>query len=55
LRSRLLSSSYIPAAGEPAHAAMLDRLTAIFASQAVDGQVEFVYDTEVHAGRLQAG
>lgn len=55
LRSRLLSSSYIPAAGEPAHAAMLARLAETFAAYAVDGQVEFLYDTEVHTGRLQAG
>ena len=55
LRSRLLSSSYIPAAGEPAHAAMLDRLAEIFAAYAVEGLVEFIYDTEVHTGRLQAG
>lgn len=54
LRSRLLSSSYIPAAGEPAHAAMLDRLTTLFETHAVDGRVEFVYDTEVHTGRLPA-
>ena len=55
LRSRLLSSSYIPAAGEPAHAAMLDRLAAIFETHALDGQVEFLYDTEVHIRQLQAG
>lgn len=54
LRSRLLSSSYIPAAGEPAHAAMLARLTAIFEAHAVDGQVELVYDTEVRTGKLHA-
>lgn len=55
LQSRLLSSSYIPAAGEPAHAAMLVRLAEIFEENAVDGQVEFLYDTEVHTGKLQAG
>jgi SAM-dependent methyltransferase len=54
LRSRLLSSSYIPAAGDPAHAAMLDSLAALFAAHATDGRVEFVYDTEVHTGRLPA-
>lgn len=54
VRSRLLSSSYIPAAGEPAHAAMLVRLEEIFAAHAVSGQVEFLYDTEVHSGRLAA-
>lgn len=54
LRSRLLSSSYIPAAGEPAHAAMLDSLAALFAAHATNGRVEFVYDTEVHTGRFSA-
>lgn len=55
LRSRLLSSSYIPAAGEPAHAAMLQRLQEIFATHAVNGRVEFIYDTEVHSGKLAGG
>lgn len=55
LRSRLLSSSYIPAVGEPAHAAMLERLAEIFEANAVDGQVELLYDTEVHTGRLTGG
>ncbi len=55
LRSRLLSSSYIPAAGEPAHVAMLARLAEIFAAHAVDDRVEFLYDTEVHTGELLAG
>jgi SAM-dependent methyltransferase len=53
LRSRLLSSSYIPAAGEPAHVAMLARLTALFEAHAVDERVELLYDTEVHTGRLR--
>ena len=55
LRSRLLSSSYIPAAGEPAHGAMLQRLAEIFEAHVEEGQVEFVYDTEVHTGRLERG
>lgn len=54
LHSRLLSSSYIPAAGEPAHVAMLARLTVLFEAHAVDGQVALVYDTEVHTGKLRA-
>jgi len=52
LRSRLLSSSYIPAAGEPAHAALLGRLAEIFEENAVDGQVQLLYDTEVYTARL---
>lgn len=55
LRSRLLSSSYIPAPGRPEHAAMLDRLAAIFAAHSENGCVRIVYDTEVHTGQLLAG
>jgi SAM-dependent methyltransferase len=54
LRSRLLSSSYIPAAGEPAHVAMLTRLTVLFEAHSVDGRVKLLYDTEVHTGKLRA-
>lgn len=54
LRSRLLSSSYIPAPDRPEHGAMLDRLTAIFAAHAENGRVRIFYDTEVHAGRLMS-
>jgi SAM-dependent methyltransferase len=55
LRSRLLSSSYIPAAGRPEHVAMLERLASIFDAHAEDGRVRILYDTEVHAGRLTPG
>ena len=54
LRSRLLSSSYIPSSGSPEHAAMLERLAEIFDANAVDGGVQILYDTEVHAGSLQS-
>jgi len=53
LQSRLLSSSYVPAAGEPRHDPMLVRLEEIFAAHAVEGRVQFLYDTEVHSGRLE--
>jgi hypothetical protein len=33
---------------------MLERLESIFAARAVGGEVELVYDTEVHLGRLEA-
>ena len=55
LRSRLLSSSYIPAPGRPEHAAMLERLASIFDAHAEDGRVRILYDTEVHTGRLAPG
>lgn len=54
LRSRVLSSSYIPAAGDPAHAAMLARLDEIFRSHAVGDRVELLYDTELYLGRIEA-
>jgi len=52
LRGRLLSSSYAPAEGHPRHAPMLDALRALFDRQAVDGHVEFAYQTRAFAGRL---
>jgi SAM-dependent methyltransferase len=54
LRSRLLSSSYVPAAGEPNHDAMLVRLKELFAQHSASDRVQFIYDTEVHFGRLEA-
>lgn len=50
LRGRLLSSSYAPRAGHPRHAPMLDALDALFAATAVDGHIDFDYDTRVFAG-----
>jgi SAM-dependent methyltransferase len=47
LRGRLRSSSYSPPPGHPRHAPMLEALTALFARHAYDGQVVFLYDTEV--------
>lgn len=58
LQSRLLSSSYIPAAGTPAHAALLARLAEIFAANASDfgrGSVTIDYDSELYFGGLPAG
>ena len=50
LRGRLLSSSYAPRAGQPGHEAMLDALARLFADTAVDGHVDFDYDTRIFAG-----
>ncbi|HVJ37292.1 MAG TPA: class I SAM-dependent methyltransferase [Stenotrophomonas sp.] len=52
LRGRLLSSSYAPAAGHPRHAPMLEALRTLFDRHAVDGHVEFAYQTRAFAGRL---
>lgn len=52
LRGRLLSSSYAPAEGHPRHAPMIEALRTLFDRQAVDGHVEFAYQTRAFAGRL---
>ena len=51
LRGRLLSSSYAPRPGHPRHAPMLAALERLFADTAVDGHVDFDYDTRIFAGR----
>ena len=50
LRGRLLSSSYAPRAGHPRHAPMLAALEDLFARTAVDGRVDFDYDTRIFVG-----
>lgn len=50
LRGRLLSSSYAPPAGHPRHGAMLDALRTLFDATAVDGHVDFDYDTRIFLG-----
>ncbi len=52
LRGRLLSSSYAPAEGHPRHAPMLDALRTLFDRHALDGHVEFAYQTRAFAGTL---
>lgn len=51
---RLLSSSYAPAPGQPRHEPMLRTLAEIFDKYNDNGGVEFQYDTEIFAGRVQA-
>lgn len=50
LRGRLLSSSYAPRPGHPRHAPMMAALDALFAATALDGQVDFDYDTRIFLG-----
>jgi len=52
LRRRLLSSSYVPAAGQPGYAEIVAACDALFAENARDGVVEFPYDTRVFLGQL---
>jgi hypothetical protein len=51
LRSRLLSSSYIPAEGAPRHEEMLAALDRLFAQHQRDGSVDMIYDLHVYASR----
>lgn len=52
LESRLLSSSYAPAAGHPAHEPMLRELRRGFDEHQAGGVVVFDYDLEVYFGHL---
>lgn len=51
LRSRLLSSSYVPSADDPRSVPMLARLDEIFARRAENGLVELQYRTELSFAR----
>ena len=51
LEARLLSSSYVPVAGQLLHAPMLVALRELFDAHAVDGYVVIEYDMRVFAGR----
>lgn len=52
LRSRLLSSSYTPPAGDPRHEPMLRELDRLFKENQIEGQVRMEYTTEVYLGKL---
>jgi SAM-dependent methyltransferase len=52
LQGRLLSSSYVPGAGEPGGEDMLRDLRALFDRHAEGGRVRVEYDTEISVGRL---
>jgi ubiquinone/menaquinone biosynthesis C-methylase UbiE len=46
------SSSYTPAPDHPEHDGFYAALRELFAAHAVDGQVEFLYETEAYVGRV---
>jgi SAM-dependent methyltransferase len=52
LRGRLLSSSYVPKAGDK-HEAMMRELPRLFSSHAENGHVTLEYDTKIFYGHLQ--
>jgi len=53
LKGRLLSSSYVPAEGQPRCAEMLDALQVVFEAHQRDGHVIVEYDTRVYFGQMQ--
>lgn len=55
LRSRLLSSSYAPAAEDPRSVPMLAALRELFDQTSTDGVVEMRYTTQLYVGRLKGG
>jgi len=52
LEGRLLSSSYIPAAGHPGYEPMLRELRKIFDAHQTNGQVVLAYATRVYYGQI---
>ncbi|MBA3480643.1 MAG: class I SAM-dependent methyltransferase [Pirellulales bacterium] len=52
LRGRILSSSYMPAAGQPGHDAVLQQIERMFDEHQQHGQVTLEYDVEIHYRRL---
>ena len=52
LRGRALSSSYVPADGDPAQAAMLKELDELFTKYGREEHVVIEYDTEIYFGQM---
>ncbi len=52
LRGRLLSSSYVPDAGETGHQEIMDAASRLFEEHQADGTVVLAYDTQVFFGPL---
>jgi SAM-dependent methyltransferase len=55
LQGRLLSSSYVPAPGQPNHEEMLAALRTIFEAHQVAGRVRLEYETRLYLGQLRPG
>ncbi len=54
LRARLLSSSYVPAAGQPRHEAMVEALESLFRKHEANGRVVMDYDLKAYAAAPSA-
>ncbi len=53
LHGRLLSSSYAPARGVPGHEAMMEDLDVLFDAHQRNGEVAFLYRTQLFVGRTE--
>ena len=53
LLARVMSSSYMPGAHDPAHGPMLDDLNQLFDLHQTGGTVALDYDTHVYWGQIQ--
>lgn len=54
LKGRLLSSSYMPVAGEAGYDAMISDLEILFRKYQAGGRITIHYETKVYSGRLEA-
>lgn len=52
VRGLSMSSSYVPAPGHPQHETFFEGLRELFDTHAVDGAVDFPYETEAYVGRV---
>jgi len=48
---RLVSSSYVPLAGEPGHKEFIAAFNALFDQFAANGSIRFLYETQLYLGR----
>jgi hypothetical protein len=53
-KGRLFSSSYTPEQNHPSYAPMMTEHEHIFAAEAEDGVVRFLYETQVYFSRFDA-
>jgi ubiquinone/menaquinone biosynthesis C-methylase UbiE len=52
LKGRLMSSSYVPVPGDPAHEPLMKRMKEIFDKYNINGKVKIEYDTKIVHGKL---
>jgi SAM-dependent methyltransferase len=52
VKGRMMSSSYVPAEGEPRFDDMIRELAELFAKHSQNDRIDVLYDTKVYVGRL---